>query len=59
MGSGGIGFYPFTGPVGNTAASTDTTYGALKLVLRRGAYDWEFVRAGGAAFTDTGTGTCH
>lgn len=59
VGSGGIGFYPFTGPVGNTAASTDTTYGALKLVLRRGAYDWEFVRAGGAAFTDTGTGTCH
>jgi hypothetical protein len=59
VGSGGIGFYPFTGPDGNAAASTAATYGALKLVLRRGAYDWKFIRAGGAEFSDAGTATCH
>lgn len=59
VGSGGIGFYPFTGPAGNTAASTANTYGALRLVLRRGAYDWRFIRAGGGTFSDAGTGTCH
>jgi hypothetical protein len=28
-------------------------------VLRRGAYDWKFIRAGGAEFSDAGTATCH
>lgn len=59
VGSGGIGFYPFTGPVGHSAVSNANTYGALKLVLRRGAYDWRFMRAGGGTFNDAGTGTCH
>ncbi len=59
VGSGGIGFYKFTSGPGNTAASDATTFGALRLVLRRGAYDWRFVRAAGGRFTDAGTAACH
>ncbi len=33
--------------------------GVLKLTLRPGGYDWQFITTGGAAFTDTGSGSCH
>jgi Calcineurin-like phosphoesterase len=36
----------------------DNTFGVLSLTLRAGAYDWQFVPAAGASFTDTGTDTC-
>ena len=31
----------------------------LKLTLRPGGYEWQFITTGGAAFTDTGSGSCH
>ena len=34
-------------------------FGVLKLTLRPGDYDWEFVPVQGAIFTDSGSGTCH
>jgi len=34
-------------------------FGVLKLTLRPGDYDWEFVPVQGATFTDSGSGTCH
>lgn len=34
-----------------------STHGVLKLTLRGGGYDWEFVPVSGAG--DAGTGTCH
>jgi hypothetical protein len=40
----------------------NTTYGVLKLTLRDGGYDWQFIpdtQAGNGKFTDSGTGTCH
>jgi acid phosphatase type 7 len=35
-----------------------SAFGVLKLTLRTGAYDWEFVSVGQTA-RDTGTATCH
>ena len=34
-------------------------YGVLKLTLRAGAYDWQFVHAAGENLTDSGSGVCH
>jgi hypothetical protein len=33
--------------------------GVLKLTLKAGSYDFEFVGVAGETFTDSGTGTCH
>jgi hypothetical protein len=34
-------------------------FGVLKLTLRDGGYDWQFLPVAGQTFTDTGSGTCH
>jgi len=34
-------------------------YGVLKLTLKTGGYDWEFIPVEGSTFTDTGSRTCH
>jgi hypothetical protein len=31
----------------------------LKMVLRPTGYDFEFIRAAGGTFTDSGSGVCH
>jgi hypothetical protein len=36
-----------------------STWGVLKLTLRAGGYDWQFVPVAGKSFTDAGSGTCH
>jgi hypothetical protein len=43
----------------NSEARNNTAYGVLKLTLRTGGYDWQFVPAAGSAYIDTGTGSCH
>jgi acid phosphatase type 7 len=45
----------------NLEARDNHTHGVLKLTLRSGGYDWKFVPASGgaAAFTDSGSGSCH
>jgi hypothetical protein len=42
-----------------TLQATAKTYGVLKLTLRAGSYDWQFLPAAGETFTDAGSGTCH
>jgi acid phosphatase type 7 len=37
----------------------DDTFGVLKLTLRAGGYDWQFVPEAGKTFTDAGSGECH
>ena len=59
VGSGGIGFYPFTSSAANLEASDAATYGALKLTLNPTGYDWAFLRAAGGSFTDSGSTACH
>jgi acid phosphatase type 7 len=34
-------------------------HGVLKLTLREGGYDWQFVPIAGDSFSDSGSGTCH
>jgi len=36
-----------------------SVHGVLKLTLRAGAYDWQFVPIAGTSFSDVGTGSCH
>ena len=35
-----------------------TTFGVLRLELRAGGYDWEFVPEAGKTFTDSGSAFC-
>ncbi len=52
IGSGGNEHYPMKcglhghRPMANLQAENDEDFGVLKLKLRDGAYDWEFIRAG-------------
>jgi acid phosphatase type 7 len=45
-------------PLPTTEARNDDTWGVLKLTLRPGRYDWEFLPVEGKTFTDSGSGTC-
>ena len=38
---------------------TGSTYGALRLTLKNGSYDWRFVAIPTSSFTDSGSGSCH
>ena len=60
IGSGGNGHYDFKATAEpNSEARNNTAYGVLKLTLRTGGYDWQFVPAAGSSYSDTGSGTCH
>jgi hypothetical protein len=59
VGTGGNGHYGFATPLSTSQVRDSTTYGVLKLTLRAGGYDWEFVPVAGSTFTDSGSGTCH
>ncbi|HEV7566746.1 MAG TPA: metallophosphoesterase [Microbacteriaceae bacterium] len=59
VGTGGIGHYTFKDSAVNSEARTDSSFGVLRMTLRSGGYDWQFVNTGGTPFTDAGTDTCH
>ncbi|MDQ3691623.1 MAG: metallophosphoesterase [Chloroflexota bacterium] len=59
VGSGGTSQRSFASLKPNSQVRQTGTWGALKLTLRTDGYSWEFVRAAGTAFTDSGSGTCH
>jgi acid phosphatase type 7 len=58
-GTGGAALYPFGTPKAASQVRNNTAYGVLKLTLHSAGYDWQFVPAGSAAFTDSGSDTCH
>ena len=64
-GHGGYGSNPIFALMANSEVYDDTSYGALKLTLHSGSYDWQFmpiadgVEPGGGSFTDSGSGNCH
>jgi hypothetical protein len=58
-GTGGASLYPFGTPKSASQVRNNTAYGVLKLTLRSGSYDWEFVPVAGSTFTDSGSDTCH
>ena len=59
VGTGGHPTLHAVGPIANTEAFDNTTWGVLKLTLRGRSYDWQFVRATGGNFTDSGSQSCH
>jgi hypothetical protein len=58
-GTGGKNHRPFTAPHANSEVRDATAFGVLKLTLRSGTYDWQFIPEAGKTFTDSGSGTCH
>jgi len=59
VGTGGMGFYSFGGTAANSVVRQNNTYGVLMLTLGSGTYSWQFVRAAGGTFADSGSGSCH
>ena len=58
VGMGGGGVYEFKKTAANSEVKNNKAYGVLKLTLKPGKYDWEFLRGMGEMFRDTGSGTC-
>lgn len=59
-GTGGGNLRQFANdPLPTTEIRNDSTWGVLKLTLKSGGYDWEFLPVEGKSFTDSGSGTCH
>ena len=59
VGTGGIGLNPFGTVRANSAVRNATTYGVMKLTLRPGSWDSQFVPVAGGTFTDVSGGACH
>lgn len=59
VGTGGKNHRPILLAKPNSESRNADAYGVLKLTLREGAYDWQFVAEPGKHFTDSGTGKCH
>jgi len=59
VGTGGKNHRPFGEPKPNSEVRDATAFGVLKLTLKPGAYDWQFVPEAGKSFTDSGSGVCH
>ena len=56
MGTGGIGFYPYTSTAANSVTKQSDTYGWLKVTLQAdGHYSWQFVRTSGGSYSDSGS----
>jgi hypothetical protein len=59
VGTGGHDLlYGFGPPKPNSELRATGSWGVLELTLRSGSYDWRFVSAAGAAFTDVGSQAC-
>jgi hypothetical protein len=59
VGTGGAQLYPFSSTIQpNSERRSNASFGVLKLTLKAGGYDWQFIPATGS-FTDSGSGTCH
>jgi hypothetical protein len=58
VGTGGMSLNPIPAAPGLEAHSS-AAFGVLQMTLRRGGYDWRFIPAAGATFTDSGADLCH
>ena len=59
VGTGGKNHRPILLAKANSESRNADAYGVLKLTLRAGAYDWQFVPEAGKQFVDSGSGKCH
>jgi len=58
VGTGGIGFYAFRGLAPNSVTRQANTFGVLDLTLGNGSYSWNFARAAGGNYSDSGSMAC-
>ncbi|HEV2999793.1 MAG TPA: Ig-like domain-containing protein, partial [Solirubrobacteraceae bacterium] len=58
VGTGGTMHYPLGTPLPTTEVQHSGAFGALKLTLGTGSYQWQFVPQEGMSFTDAGTQAC-
>ncbi len=58
VGTGGASLGGFGEVQPNSVVRNDKTHGVLKLTLRDGSYDWQFLPIAGQTFADVGTGIC-
>jgi hypothetical protein len=57
-GTGGYALYKMRTRAPNSEVFNGTSYGVLKLTLKSGRYDWEFIPIDGQTFRDSGSGSC-
>jgi hypothetical protein len=58
VGTGGYSLYERASRQPNSELWENRTWGVLKMTLKSGSYDWEFVPADGQSFRDFGSGAC-
>jgi hypothetical protein len=58
VGTGGWGHYGFTSSTPVPEVRNGDTYGVMKMTLRTGSYDWQFLPVAGQTFTDSGSDSC-
>ena len=58
VGTGGYSLYDRASHQSNSELWENRTWGVLKLTLKSGSYDWEFVPIDGQSFRDFGSATC-
>ena len=58
VGTGGNVLYYRAGTQANSEVFENRAWGVLKLTLKSGGYDWEFIPIDGQTFRDTGSGSC-
>ena len=59
VGTGGREMRAFATIRPNSESRNNKDFGVLKLVLRPGGYDWEFLPVPGGTFSDQGSTSCH
>ena len=58
-GAGGEYLYDFGPMHPHSEIRDNTSFGVVKVTLRPGSFEWEFIPIAGNTFRDSGTGTCH
>lgn len=58
VGTGGAHLTPLRPAHAHSEASTNSTHGVLKMVLKPTGYEWEFLPVKAEGFRDRGSGTC-
>jgi acid phosphatase type 7 len=58
VGTGGAPLYDVARLAANSEVRSKT-HGVLRLTLKTGKYDWEFIPIAGQSFRDSGSGSCH
>ena len=58
VGTGGDSLYDLKRRQANSEVFEHRTHGVLKLTLKDGSYEWEFIPVAGQAFRDFGSGAC-